>query len=131
MVRGSGASGRRKRESVVEEVEGFHPYRRGQVAWDDFQADQGPSDVDAELDRPAFMDLLSRYMVTNGLETDWDCLKQADDELLINSLSMLLNFECKDKQALLEAPCLSSRREILTTLMEFSLMRGGESEIMQ
>jgi Lon protease-like protein len=77
------------------------------------------------------MNLLSRYFAAQELQTDWDSLKEAEDELLINSLSMLLGFEPEDKQALLEAPSLSTRRETLVTLIEYS-MRGGDSEdIMQ
>jgi Lon protease-like protein len=77
------------------------------------------------------MNLLSRYFSARELETDWQSLKEAEDELLINSLSMLLGFEPEDKQALLEAPSLSTRRETLVTLIEYAL-RGGDSEdIMQ
>ena len=47
--------------------------------------------------------------------------------LLINSLSMLCPFEPEEKQALLEAPTLRTRRETLVTLMEFG-MRGGAGE---
>ena len=65
-----------------------------------------------------------------SLSADWETLKEADDELLINSLSMMLDFGSEDKQALLEAPSLSTRRETLVTLIEFSL-RGGEGDIMQ
>ena len=63
----------------------------------------------------------------SALETDWESLEQADDELLINSLSMLLGFEPEEKQALLEAPSLATRRETLVTLLEYSL-RGGDNE---
>ena len=66
-------------------------------------------------------------MVSQKLSTDWDTLKEAEDELLINSLSMLLDFDPEDKQALLEAPSLTTRRETLVTLIEFAL-RGGASE---
>jgi Lon protease-like protein len=55
-------------------------------------------------------------------------MKEAEDELLINSLSMMCPFEPEDKQALLEAPSLSTRRETLATLIEFAL-RGGSEEI--
>jgi Lon protease-like protein len=40
---------------------------------------------------------------------------------------MLCPFEPEDKQALLEAPSLTTRRETLFTLLEFDL-RGGKSE---
>ena len=58
-------------------------------------------------------------------------MKDAEDELLINSLSMMLDFEPEDKQALLEAPCLSTRRETLVTLIEFALRGGAGDEVMQ
>ena len=73
------------------------------------------------------MDLLGRYFESRSLSADWDTLKEAEDELLVNSLSMMLDFEAEDKQALLEAPSLETRRETLITLIEFS-MRGGEEE---
>ena len=70
-------------------------------------------------------------MDEGGLSADWGTLKEADDELLINSLSMMLDFEAEDKQALLEAPSLETRRETLVTLIEYA-MRGGQDEgIMQ
>ena len=40
---------------------------------------------------------------------------------------MMLDFAPEDKQALLEAPSLSTRRETLVTLIEYS-MRGGDSQ---
>ncbi len=117
---------------MIEEVDGFTPYRRAQVSWEGFERDLGPTDVDTQFDRRSFLDLLSRYFEARELETDWDSLKDADDELLINSLSMLLGFEPEDKQALLEAPSLTTRRETLVTLIEFSLRSGeGNEEVMQ
>ena len=77
------------------------------------------------------MSLLARYFESRELQTDWDTLKEADDELLINSLSMLLGFEPEDKQALLEAPSLTTRRETLVTLLEYALRGGDDKEILQ
>lgn len=116
---------------ILSEVEGFTPYRRTQVSWDGFERDLGQSDPDEAFNRGAFMDLLSRFFEARQLQTDWDTLKEADDELLINSLSMLLGFEPEDKQALLEAPSLSTRRETLVTLIEYALRSGDEKEVMQ
>ena len=73
---------------------------------------------------------MARYFAAEELATDWDSLKEAEDELLINSLSMLCPFEPEDKQALLEAPSLQTRRETLVTLMEYAL-RGGGEEVVQ
>ncbi len=112
---------------IKEEVEGFAPYRRCHITWDGFERDLGKVEKDKTFDRPAFMAGLKRYFDHQELSTDWETMQGADDELLINSLSMLCPFEPGDKQALLEAPSLSTRRETLTTLIEFA-MRGGAGE---
>jgi Lon protease-like protein len=116
------------RYRVSAEVEGFTPYRRAQVSWEGFAADMGPEEHDPAFDRSKFLTLLERFFSAKGLNTDWDTLQDADDELLINSLSMLLDFTPEDKQALLEAPSLSTRRETLVTLIEFALHSGGDGE---
>ena len=112
---------------VKAEVEGFTPYRRCSVDWNGFDADLGQTERDEGFDRAALMGLLGRYLDARGMSTDWGVLDEAGDELLVNSLSMLLDFEPEDKQALLEAPSLTTRRETLVTLMEFAL-RGGSLE---
>ncbi len=116
---------------IVEEVEGFTPYRRCSVSWDGFGRDLGPVEKDTAFDRDTFMQLLERFFTDQGLKTDWESLADAEDELLINSLSMLCPFEPEDKQALLEAASLSTRRETLVTLIEFALRGGSAEEVMQ
>ena len=115
------------RYRIQSELEGFTPYRRCAVTWGGFERDLGKTEEDQQFRRPEFMALLKRYFDAQELETDWETIQDADDELLINSLSMLLNFSPEDKQALLEAPCLQTRRETLVTLIEYTL-RGGMSE---
>lgn len=127
MITLSGAS----RFRITEEVEGFTPYRRCKVDWQGFDRDLGPTEKDETFDRTVFMDALGRYLVDQGLSTDWESLGEAEDELLINSLSMLCPFEPEDKQALLEAPSLTTRRETLMTLIEFALRGGSGEEVMQ
>ncbi|MBA85895.1 LON peptidase substrate-binding domain-containing protein [Thalassobius sp. S69A] len=112
---------------ILNEIEGFTPYRRCQVSWQGFSRDLGPEEQDERFDRPEFLNALCNYFTQRGLETDWETLEGADDEFLINSLSMLLDLDPEDKQALLEAPCLCTRRETLVTLIEYAL-RGGDAE---
>ena len=116
---------------IREEVGGFTPYRRCDVSWDGFSADLGPTEVDRGFDRPLFLDLLGRYFEALSLSTDWSSLKEAEDELMINSLSMLCPFDPEEKQALLEAPSLTTRRETLVTFIEFALRGGSTEEMMQ
>ena len=127
MITLSGAS----RFRVKEEVQGFPPYRRCLVDWAPFARDLGPTEDDPTFRRGEFMALLGRYFVKMKLSTDWDSLKEAEPELLINSLSMLCPFSPEDKQALLEAPTLDTRRETLVTLIEFALRGGADEEILQ
>jgi Lon protease-like protein len=111
---------------IRRQIEGFEPYARCEVSWDGFDRDMGRSETDEGFDRKAFLRLLARFFAAHQLSTDWESLDQADDELLINSLSMMSPFEVEDKQALLEAPCLTTRRETLVTLIEFSLRSDPE-----
>ena len=127
MITLAGAS----RFRLIGEVDGFVPYRRARVNWQGFERDLGDVETDDTFDRQKFIDALGRFFDDQGLQTDWESLREAEDELLINSLSMLCSFEPEDKQALLEAPSLTTRRETLTTLIEYSLRGGSSEEIMQ
>ena len=119
------------RYRIDNEIEGFAPYRRFNVQWDGFEKDREAPEQDSKFDRDVFFNLLKKFLEGEGLSTDWETLQQADNELLINSLSMMLDFDLEDKQALLEAPSLQTRRETLTTLFEFSLRGGSDDEVLQ
>lgn len=111
--------------------DGFTPYKRGAADWSSFARDLGQAEHDHGMDRDAFLDLLARYFSQQELQSDWDSLKEAEDELLINALATLCPFDPEDKQALLEAPTLATRRETLLALMEFALRSGDKDEKLQ
>jgi Lon protease-like protein len=111
--------------------EGFAPYLRASVDWSSFERDLGRGEKDPGFDRAAFLLVLARFFDTAQLSSDWDSLKEADPELLVNSLSILCPFDPEEKQALLEAPTLGNRRETLVTLMEFALRSSGDEGAMQ
>lgn len=120
------------RYRIRSEVEGFVPYRRVNADWAGFEADLSREEErDPRFDRGRFLKLLGSYLRAKSLDTDWSSLEKAGDEMLINSLSMLLTFSPEDKQALLEAPSLSTRRETLVTLMEYALRGGDGTGMMQ
>ena len=119
------------RYRVSREITGFTPYLKADVSWEGFSRDLGPPEHDKVFDRTSFLNLLQRYFDDQGMQTEWDSLHQAEDELLINSLSMLCPFDPEEKQALLEAPSLTTRRETLVTLIEFSLRGGNSEEVLQ
>ncbi|MEM7546811.1 MAG: LON peptidase substrate-binding domain-containing protein [Pseudomonadota bacterium] len=113
------------------ELDGFTPYRRIVPDWSRWHGDLTERQIDEGFDRAAFLSLLRRYFEASGLSTDWDSLKEADEETLINSLAMLCPFTAEEKQALLEAEMLGDRRASLAALMEFSVAGHGESGSMQ
>ena len=105
---------------IVEEIEGFTPFRRVRVDWSEFSGDmETPHSGVDDVDREQLMSLLQRYFETTSLSADWDALGQADDETLVNAIAMLCPFSPQEKQALLEAPDLSVRKQSLKALMEF------------
>ena len=104
-----------------EEVAGFTPYRRAQVDWAPFARDLGPAEDDPGLDRAALLGLLHRFLDRRGLTAPVEEMQKAQPEQLIDAVSMLAPLAPEDKQALLEAPDLPTRRETLVALMEFDL----------
>ncbi len=116
---------------IIAQNTGFTPYIRADVDWESFHRDLGKVETDSGFDRSGFLQLLERFFQKTELATDWDNLKATDEELLINSLAMMCPFKPEEKQALLEAPTLQTRRETLVTLMEFALRLGDEKDQVQ
>jgi Lon protease-like protein len=116
---------------IVDEKDGFCPYRRCDVDWSGFVPDLNKTSGEGDFDRATFLVLLERYFLARQLSADWEMMKDTEDELLVNSLSMMLDFRPEDKQALLESSTLAIRGNTLMTLIEFSLRGGSDEEAMQ
>ncbi|MAN57577.1 MAG: LON peptidase substrate-binding domain-containing protein [Paracoccus sp. (in: a-proteobacteria)] len=108
--------------------EGFAPYLQAHIDWTGFDRDLKGPERDPGLDRERLFPLLQRFLSQHELSTDWGAAQEAEDEMLVNSLSMMLPFSNSDKQALLESPTLADRRELLQGLIEFALHGGGDTE---
>ncbi|MCB2051523.1 MAG: LON peptidase substrate-binding domain-containing protein [Novosphingobium sp.] len=74
--------------------------------------------ADFERNSQAFADAL-------GYSVDWDSVKKLDDTSLINGVAQIAPFDEAAKQALLEAPDLSTRCDLLVQLMQFFGRRSG------
>jgi uncharacterized protein len=114
---------------VKEEVSGFTPYRRCSVDWGGFQRDLGPAEDDPGFARGVPCPAGPLFRVQN-LSTDWSSMKEAETELLINSLSMLCPF-ARGQAGAAGGAVASTRRETLVTLIEFALRGGSGEEVMQ
>ena len=93
---------------------------------DDFVGHKGED----EVDRESLLAALSHFLKANDLKADWDGIEHAPNEALVNALAMMSPYGAPEKQALLEAPDLKSRAEILVAITEMDLAKktagGGE-----
>jgi hypothetical protein len=117
---------------VVEELNVATLYRQCRVTTvpfaDDFVARRGEEAVD----RKAVLDALSSFLKANNMKTDWQSIEKAPNEALVNALAMMSPYGVAEKQALLEAPDLKSRAEILIAVTEIELAKksqGGETPL--
>jgi hypothetical protein len=98
-------------------------YRQCRVTFapfaDDFVARKGEN----EVDRDAVLTALHAFMKANKLEADWEGIDQAPNEALVNALSMMSPYGPAEKQALLEAPDLKTRAELLVAITEIDLAK--------
>jgi Lon protease-like protein len=118
------------RFKVEEELKVATAYRQCRVTFvpfaDDFIARKGED----EVDRKAVLEALTSFLKANNLKTDWDGVESASNEALVNALAMMSPYGTSEKQALLEAPDLKARAEILVAVTEMDLAKktagGGE-----
>ena len=112
---------------VEEEVTVLTPYRQCRVDYsfaDDFVARKGENAVDRE----SLLKALAGFLKANKLNADWEGIEKAPNEALVNALAMMSPYGSADKQAMLEAPDLKTRAEILVALTEIELAKGSEGE---
>ena len=108
---------------VEEELAVSTAYRQARVTFapfaDDFVARKGES----EVDRKAVLRALADFVKANNLQADWADIDKAPNEALVNALSMMSPYGTAEKQALLEAPDLKTRAEILVAITEIELAK--------
>ena len=108
---------------IEEELKVATPYRQCRVTYapfaDDFIARKGENAVD----RTALLSALTEFLKANDLKADWEGIEKAPNEALVNALSMMSPYGTPEKQALLEAPDLKTRAEILIAITEIELAK--------
>lgn len=108
---------------VEEELTVNTDYRQCRITYapfaDDFVARKGEDAVN----RDALLRALTDFMTANNMTADWDDIKQAPTEALVNGLSMMSPYGAPEKQALLEAPDLKTRAELLVAMTEIELAK--------
>jgi uncharacterized protein len=109
---------------IEEELALGTPYRQCRVTYgpfvDDFTARKGED----EVDRKTVLRTLADFLKANNLKADWGGIENAPNEALVNALAMMSPYGPAEKQALLEAPDLKTRAEILIAVTEIELAKG-------
>ena len=108
---------------IAEELTVMTPYRQVRADYDPFTVDFTPRAGEEEVDREAVLDALRRFADNRQLKIDWESIKAAPVEALVNGLAMMSPFGAPEKQALLEAPDLKRRAEVLIAATEIELAR--------
>jgi Lon protease-like protein len=100
------------------------PYRQCRVIYTPFANDFVGHQGEDEVDRESLLKALSDFLKANDLKADWDGIENAPNEALVNALAMMSPYDPAEKQALLEAPDLKTRAEILVAVTEIELAKG-------
>ena len=119
------------RFNFMNEVEHQKPYVLSQIDWSFYKHDLTPLEDMNGFDRNGFLEILKKYLDSAQIASDWEVLKKAKEEVLVNSLSMLCPFEPDEKQVLLEADTIRNRLDVLVTLMKLSSENDLESQYVQ
>jgi hypothetical protein len=104
------------------------PYRQCQVTYQPFADDFTARKGEEAVDRAALLQALSAFLKANNLKADWKGIENAPNEALVNALAMMSPYSTAEKQALLEAPDLKSRAEILVAVTEIELAKSNTGE---
>lgn len=100
---------------VLRELEVTTPFRQVEG---ELIADPETESLSA-IERAGFEQEAREFADLQGYAVDWDAVARLDDQSLINGVSQIAPFDAAAKQALLEAPNIAARCELLVQLMQF------------
>jgi hypothetical protein len=109
---------------VLRELDVATPFR--QIEAELFSEPQG--ETLAPVERAGFEREARRFAAIQGYRVDWEGVARLDDETLINSVAQIAPFDAAAKQALLEAPDLAARCELMVQLMQFFARRDSDDD---
>lgn len=116
------------RFEVAEELALEDDYRQVRPDWKPFVGDM-ESEPSGHLDRDRFQTSVRQFFDLHGIKADWDVISATTDENLITSLAMGCPFAANEKQALLEAPGMAERANVLISLIEMALLEDRSEGI--
>jgi Lon protease-like protein len=116
---------------LLAEIEVTTPFRQIEASFDGFDdaEEQPPLGIAlrADLERES-----RRFADAKGYQVDWEAVTRLDDESLVNGIAQIAPFDVASKQALLEAPMVPDRADLLVQFLQFfRLQDGGDGGTLQ
>ena len=113
-----------RRFRLIRELDVATPFRQieGELIEEDENA------ALSAVERASFEREARRFADLQGYSVDWDEVTRLDDLSLINGVSQIVPFDAASKQALLEAPDLAARCELLVQLLQFFGRRSDDDD---
>ncbi|WBO22564.1 LON peptidase substrate-binding domain-containing protein [Sphingomonas abietis] len=104
---------------LVSELDVTTAFRQIEADVSDFVRDGDDPDplgiaLRADLEREA-----RRYADAKGYAIDWEAVERLDDEGLVNGVAQVAPFDIATKQALLEAPDMATRADLVVQFLRF------------
>ena len=100
--------------------------RLGRQELDGELIEDDPDAVLSAVERASFEREARIFADAQGYAVDWESVTRLDDMALINGVSQIVPFDIAAKQALLEAPDLAARCELLVQLLQFFGRRDSD-----
>lgn len=115
------------RFDIVSERQTAKPYRICEISAEAYSDDFIPGYGQDAVDWDKFLRILKAYLDARKLTADWQSIQRSPAEMLINTLSMISPYGPEEKQALLEAPDLKTRSEVLMALAQMDMAAPDNS----
>jgi Lon protease-like protein len=112
---------------VTRELEVDTPYRQVEADSSGF-ADSDEEEPLGLAHRADLEQEARRYADALGYSVDWEAVTRLDDEMLVNGIAQIAPLDVGSKQALLEAPDMAARCELLVQFMQFQRMVPGGAD---
>jgi hypothetical protein len=113
------------RYRIARELEVGTLYRQVEAEPEEMPEETEPLGIvhRAELEREAKL-----YADALGYAVDWSEISRLDDEMLVNGIAQIAPLDVGSKQALLEAPDVGVRCDLLVQFMQFQRMVPGGAD---
>ncbi|RED17066.1 LON peptidase substrate-binding domain-containing protein [Parasphingopyxis lamellibrachiae] len=113
---------------IVRELDATTSFRQVEAVTQEF-GDEAVAEPLSIAMRGGLVDESKKFADLLGYAVDWDAVDTLDDETLVNMVSQVAPFDTVAKQALVEAPTIDDRSELLIQFMQFFRMhqqQGGD-----